>query len=265
MTFVSRLDAFFLRPPPSPHPTTLLVLPGEQEHFPASRITYLLPGESTVLSSGERAVEIKATSGAVLGPPWQQAENGFIVRPAAAEESEKGGCTHSVLERTVSRVCVTALYLFPLRCVARSSRVCLFLLVSRERGSRHVCLFVCVLVQEAILAGVFLEGFCMDVRQTKPAFCCLFCHLCCTHDTRVEQTRPVYYGRKFHRPWRPPNQCPRLLILCCFLPAAPEGGSLYFEPHLMFDEAELSKLHADVVIAPVVSQSVGPYPLVNGG
>ena len=50
-----------------------------------------------------------------------------------------------------------------------------------------------------------------------------------------------------------------------FETAAPEGGSLYFEPHLMFDEAELSKLKADVVIAPVVAQSIGPFPLVNGG
>lgn len=57
-----------------------------QEHFPASRITYLLPGQSTVLSGGGRAVEIMATSGATLGPPWQQAENGFVVRPAAVPE-----------------------------------------------------------------------------------------------------------------------------------------------------------------------------------
>lgn len=71
----------------------------EQEHFPSSRITYLLPGQSTVLSSGGRAVEIKATSGATLGPPWQQAENGFVVRPAAAEGSEKGARSVLVLER----------------------------------------------------------------------------------------------------------------------------------------------------------------------
>ncbi len=62
----------------------------EQDHFPASRITYILPGQSTVLSAGGRAVEITATNGAVLGPPWQQAENGMVVRPAAADGSEKG-------------------------------------------------------------------------------------------------------------------------------------------------------------------------------
>ncbi|CAM9298901.1 unnamed protein product, partial [Hapterophycus canaliculatus] len=60
-----------------------------EEYFPASRITYLLPRQSTVLSDGGRAVEIKATSGATLGPPWQQAENGYIVRPAATEANGK--------------------------------------------------------------------------------------------------------------------------------------------------------------------------------
>ncbi len=33
----------------------------------------------------------------------------------------------------------------------------------------------------------------------------------------------------------------------------------------MFDDTELSQLDVDVAIAPVVSQSLGPYPLVNGG
>lgn len=50
-----------------------------------------------------------------------------------------------------------------------------------------------------------------------------------------------------------------------YVPTVPDGGTLYFEPHLMFDEAELSELRADVVIAPVVQQSVGPFPLVCGG
>ncbi|CAN0276609.1 unnamed protein product, partial [Laminaria digitata] len=105
-----------------------------QEHFPASRITYVLPGQSTVLSKGGRAVEIEAINGATLGPPWQQAENGYFIRPAAAD------------------------------------------------------------------SGV-----------------------------------------------------------------VPEGGILYLEPHLMFDDSELSRFTADVVIAPVVQQNIGPYPLVRGG
>lgn len=33
----------------------------------------------------------------------------------------------------------------------------------------------------------------------------------------------------------------------------------------MFNESELSKLKADVVISPVVSQSIGGYTLVGGG
>lgn len=61
-----------------------------QAHFPASRVTYLLPGETTTVSKDGRAVELLATSGAVLGPPWQQAENGYIVRPAATDAGGKG-------------------------------------------------------------------------------------------------------------------------------------------------------------------------------
>lgn len=44
-----------------------------------------------------------------------------------------------------------------------------------------------------------------------------------------------------------------------------EGGSFYYEPHLMFDETELSQLKADVVIVPAIRQSIGPYDLVAGG
>ncbi|CAN0597016.1 unnamed protein product, partial [Laminaria digitata] len=49
------------------------------------------------------------------------------------------------------------------------------------------------------------------------------------------------------------------------LASVPEGGTLYLEPHLMFDDSELSRFTADVVIAPVVQQNIGPYPLVRGG
>lgn len=35
-------------------------------------------------------MEVRATTGAVLGPPWQQAENGYIVRPVSVEEEGKG-------------------------------------------------------------------------------------------------------------------------------------------------------------------------------
>jgi L-ascorbate metabolism protein UlaG (beta-lactamase superfamily) len=41
--------------------------------------------------------------------------------------------------------------------------------------------------------------------------------------------------------------------------------SLYYEPHCMFDEAELARLQADYVISPVVSQELPFYTLVAGG
>lgn len=76
------------------------------------------------------------------------------------------------------------------------------------------------------------------------------------------------FFEKIARYGKAPNPLP-LAPASCFsrlpLAADPEGGSLYFEPHLFFDESELSKLHADVVITPVVQQKVGPFPLVCGG
>lgn len=47
--------------------------------------------------------------------------------------------------------------------------------------------------------------------------------------------------------------------------AAAKGGTLYLEPHLMFDLSELSAMKADVVIAPVVPQRLGGLTLVDGG
>ena len=49
-------------------------------------MTYILPGQSTVVSKAGRAVEVEATTGPTLGPPWQQAENGYFIRPSAAGE-----------------------------------------------------------------------------------------------------------------------------------------------------------------------------------
>lgn len=49
----------------------------------SSCVTILRPGETTVLAKGtSRAVSITATAGALLGPPWQQKENGYVLRPA---------------------------------------------------------------------------------------------------------------------------------------------------------------------------------------
>lgn len=41
--------------------------------------------------------------------------------------------------------------------------------------------------------------------------------------------------------------------------------SVYYEPHCMFDETELTKYSADVVITPIVSQELPAYTLVAGG
>lgn len=65
-----------------------------------------------------------------------------------------------------------------------------------------------------------------------------------------------------------PPPVPHFSHLCfprCCDYLAPAGGSLYFEAHLMFDKSELSKLQADVVIAPVVEQKLAAYTLVAGG
>eukprot|EP00899_Mesostigma_viride_P004685 jgi/Mesvir1/14217/Mv09668-RA.1 len=42
-------------------------------------ITYVSPGEEIIFSKGAVPLSIRATTGALLGPPWQQKENGYIV------------------------------------------------------------------------------------------------------------------------------------------------------------------------------------------
>lgn len=50
-------------------------------------ITTILPGQNFVFSKDETEIEVVATTGALLGPPWQQKENGYIMRPT--ERSSK--------------------------------------------------------------------------------------------------------------------------------------------------------------------------------
>lgn len=45
--------------------------------LPFTNVTYLEPGESTAVDGGN--VEVLATAGPVLGPPWQRPENGYIL------------------------------------------------------------------------------------------------------------------------------------------------------------------------------------------
>jgi L-ascorbate metabolism protein UlaG (beta-lactamase superfamily) len=48
--------------------------------IPENMITTLLPGQRHEISKGDTKVEILATNGALLGPPWAQKENGYIMR-----------------------------------------------------------------------------------------------------------------------------------------------------------------------------------------
>eukprot|EP01038_Epipyxis_sp_PR26KG_P008967 gene8967-12095_t len=42
-------------------------------------IKSILPGQKTNFEKGNESVEIFATTGALLGPPWQQKENGYVI------------------------------------------------------------------------------------------------------------------------------------------------------------------------------------------
>lgn len=50
-------------------------------------ITTIKPGEKKVFKKRKTSMEILATNGALLGPPWQQKENGYIVRPTKDSEA----------------------------------------------------------------------------------------------------------------------------------------------------------------------------------
>ena len=55
---------------------------------PFRRVTYLEPGQSTVVN---QQVRVLATAGPVLGPPWQRPENGYILMPAGAGDGDESG------------------------------------------------------------------------------------------------------------------------------------------------------------------------------
>ena len=48
--------------------------------IPENMITTLLPGQKHEIAKSDTVVEILATNGALLGPPWQQKENGYVMR-----------------------------------------------------------------------------------------------------------------------------------------------------------------------------------------
>lgn len=49
---------------------------------PRSAITVLKPGDKLSYAHNNFQMEIIATTGALLGPPWQQRENGYLIKPA---------------------------------------------------------------------------------------------------------------------------------------------------------------------------------------
>ncbi|CAD6341568.1 unnamed protein product [Miscanthus lutarioriparius] len=55
---------------------------------PFRRVTYLDPGQSTVVN---QQVRVLATAGPVLGPPWQRPENGYILMAAAGDGGDESG------------------------------------------------------------------------------------------------------------------------------------------------------------------------------
>ena len=48
---------------------------------PSNLIQTMLPGETIQIRKKNTVIDIIATTGALLGPPWQQKENGYIVKP----------------------------------------------------------------------------------------------------------------------------------------------------------------------------------------
>jgi L-ascorbate metabolism protein UlaG (beta-lactamase superfamily) len=46
-----------------------------------SQITTITPGGTYRFSKGGNALEVQATTGALLGPPWGKKENGYIISP----------------------------------------------------------------------------------------------------------------------------------------------------------------------------------------
>jgi len=54
---------------------------------PFRRVTYLEPGQSTAVGD---QVQVLATAGPVLGPPWQRPENGYILLMTTADDDDDG-------------------------------------------------------------------------------------------------------------------------------------------------------------------------------
>jgi len=68
---------------------------------PFRRVTYLEPGQSTAVGD---QVQVLATAGPVLGPPWQRPENGYILLMTTADDDDGHGLLylepHCVYDRS---------------------------------------------------------------------------------------------------------------------------------------------------------------------
>ena len=52
---------------------------GPKLSFRIVQVTYLEPGQSSSIEAGNGSkIQIQATAGPVLGPPWQRPENGYF-------------------------------------------------------------------------------------------------------------------------------------------------------------------------------------------
>ena len=71
--FAARPDLQYIAPPSA---VSVLKSCGVQP----SKISLISPGNKFQIAKGKVDLEIVATKGAVVGPPWQSAENGYIIR-----------------------------------------------------------------------------------------------------------------------------------------------------------------------------------------
>eukprot|EP00965_Chrysotila_dentata_P126810 4194085-Pleurochrysis_carterae.AAC.1 len=58
-----------------------------ERHFAPSQITYLSSGQTKLVSAAGSSVSLRATSGALVGPPWQARENGYVLSSPSAGKS----------------------------------------------------------------------------------------------------------------------------------------------------------------------------------
>ncbi|KAM0882986.1 hypothetical protein ACQ4PT_031931 [Festuca glaucescens] len=66
--------------------------------LPFTNVTYIEPGESTTVGGG--TIEVLATAGPVLGPPWQRPENGYILTTTTTDKTSIASTTSRTASTT---------------------------------------------------------------------------------------------------------------------------------------------------------------------